>query len=233
MSWNLKTETTPQAQPQVVHVCSLIPHWGEVTVEFVNSTYGPLLFIPQSDYAKSYKISRGIMNLDTHRNVLVKEALEDKTVTHIFFLDTDMVIESPPDINLAIRQLLSLNVPIVSGLYRAKKAKGAYPYAMWAGPVQEAGTGTIGYVDIPNWTGNWLPVGAIGFGCVLIKREVFEKISYPWFEWHEPPNPSEDFFMCEKIRKAGYEIKVFTDVRFSHIGTMKVRTDGQVHVLDV
>lgn len=244
MSWNLPVGTQPQAgqpiipqatQPQplsVPHVCCLIPHWGEVTLEWVNSTYGPLVFIPQADFAKTYRVARGIMNLDSHRNILVKSALEDKTVTHIFFLDTDIIAESPPDPNQALRQLLSLNVPIVSGLYRAKKAKGSYPYAMWGGPVKDA-SGTEGYVDIPQWSGNWIPVGAVGFGCILIKREVFEKVPYPWFEWHEPPQPSEDFFFCDKARKAGFEIKVFTDCKFSHGLVGKVKIDGQVHVLDV
>lgn len=219
----------PTVPSGIPHAAICVPHWGSVSLEWVETTYGPLRFIPQADFAKSVRPSRGIMNLDTHRNVLVKSALEDKTVTHVFFLDTDVVAESPMDINQSLRMLLSMNVPIVSGLYRAKKAKGLYPYAMWGmNP-----TGGTGYVDIPQWTGNWLSVGVIGFGCVLIKREVFERVSYPWFEWHEPPNLSEDFFACEKFRKAGYEIKVFTDIKFSHIGLMKVKIDGQIHMLDV
>lgn len=235
MAWQLEAgkPTTAVIPSGLSHVCCLIPHHGQVSLEWVNSTYGPLLFVPRADFAKSYKISQGIMNLDTHRNILVKAALEDKTVTHVFFLDTDIICESPSDPNEALRLLLACNAPIVSGLYRAKKAKGAYPYAMWGGPVIEQGTGKEGYVDIPQWTGNWLSVGAIGFGCVLIKREVFEKTPYPWFEWHEPPNPSEDFFACAKFREQGYEIKVYTDCKFSHIGLMKVKIDGQVHVLDV
>lgn len=36
-----------------------------------------------------------------------------------------------------------------------------------------------------------------------------------------------------KVAQYGYEIKVLTDVKLSHIGTMKVRTDGQIHMLDV
>ena len=227
MAWNQPVQ--PSTPAGINHVCTLIPHWGEVSLEWVNSTYGPICFIPQSDFAKSHRLSRGIMNLDTHRNMLVKAALEDKSITHIFFLDTDMVAESPSDPNQSIRQLLACNIPIVSALYRAKKSKGNYPYAMWA----KNPMGGTGYVDIPQWTGNFISVGAVGFGAILIKREVFERVSYPWFEWHEPPSPSEDFFACEKFSRAGYEIKVYTDCRFSHIGLMKVKIDGQIHVLDV
>lgn len=216
-------------QPLTVpHVCVCVPHFGSVSLEWVESTYGPLRFVPQSDFAKSSKLSRGILNLDTERNELVKYALEDKTVTHLLFLDTDCIIESPPDINQAVRHLLAINVPVVSGLYRAKKAKGLYPYAMWA---RNPGGG-IGYVDLQQWTGNYLKVDAIGFGFVLLKREVFEKIPFPWFVWDKPV-PSEDFDFCQKMRQYGYDINVFTEVCFSHAGTMKVKTAGEVHVLDV
>lgn len=209
-------------------VAILCPHWGSVSMEWVETTYGPLRFIPQPDFAKAPKLSRGILNLAAHRNALVKMALEDKTVTYLLWLDSDNICESPSDPNQALRMLLSLNVPIVSGLYRAKKSKGLYPYAMWM--KNPAG---IGYLAIENWTGNWITADVIGFGFVLIKREVFEKVPYPWFVWDSAEGVSEDFFWCEKIAQYGYEVKVFTDVRLSHGLTGKVRTDGAVHVLDV
>jgi GT2 family glycosyltransferase len=159
--------------------------------------------------------------------MLAKMALDDPSVTHLLWIDSDIVAESPSDINQALRMLLQLNVPIVSGLYRAKKAKGDYPYAMWSKPSPTA----EGYGSIGTWTGNFIKVDAIGFGFVLVKREVFERVPEPWFVWKT--QKSEDFEFCEKVAKYGYEIKVYTDVRLSHIGTMKVRTDGAVHVLDV
>ncbi|RLI76734.1 hypothetical protein DRP04_12395 [Archaeoglobales archaeon] len=221
MAWNLVQESKKP------HVCICVPHWGNVSLEWVETTYGPLRFIPQPDFKKSTRLARGILNLDTERNMLVELALEDPTVTHILFLDTDNIIESPKDPNQALRMLLSCNAPIASGLYRAKKPKGEYPYAMWVkNPHGE------GYLPIAKWTGNWIKVDVIGFGFVLIKREVFEKVPKPWFQWKERA-PSEDFFFCEKVAKYGYEVRVLTDVKLSHVGTLKVKSTGEITTLDV
>lgn len=216
----------PQGMPVV---CILIPHFGKVSMEWAQSTYAPLLHTGRPDFAKTSRVARGILNLDTLRNDLARMALEDKNVTHLLWLDSDCIIEEPKDPNDAIAKLLACNVPIVSGLYRAKKSKGLYPYAMWA----RHPTADYGYIDIPKWTGNFISVDAIGFGFCLVRREVFEKIPSPWFVWDKPA-PSEDFAFCKKIRDAGYEIKVYTDVTLSHEGAMKVLCkDGAVHVLDV
>lgn len=221
-----QTATLPAGMPLV---CILVPHFGRVSMEFVQSTYVPLVYVARADFAKTNRIARGILNLDTLRNDLVRMALEDKQVTHVLFLDSDCIIEEPKDPNEALKNLLACNAPIVSGLYRAKKSKGLYPYAMWAKhPAAE-----YGYTDIPKWTGNYITVDAIGMGFCLIRREVFEKIPPPWFQW-DKPTPSEDFAFCEKARKAGYDIKVFTDVKLSHEGMMKVLCkDGAIHMLDV
>lgn len=232
MAWQIESKpiasTAPKLPTGMPLVCVCVPHFGSVSLEWVNTTYGPLHFIPRPDFAKTFRVAKGLLNLDTERNDLVKLSLEDKAVTHILFLDSDVIMESPPDVNQAVANLLQINVPVVSGLYRAKKSKGNYPYAMWA---KNQGS-QYGYVDIPEWTGNFIKADAIGFGFVLLKREVFEKIPFPWFVWDKVA-PSEDFDFCEKLIKYGYEIKVFTDVKLSHGMTGKVKIDGAVHVLDV
>lgn len=233
MSWEIKLGEAQKATPSMSvpqgmpHVCICVPHWGSVSLEWVESTYGPLRFLAHPQFAKSNKISRGILNLDTERNLLVKMVLEDKTVTHILWLDTDCVMESPTDPNEAVVRLLMCNAPIVSGLYRAKKSKGDYPYAMWL-----KNPNGIGYLSFTEWTGNFICVGAIGLGFCLVKREVYEKIPFPWFIW-DREYPSEDFDFCERAAKHGYEVKVYTDVKLSHAGTMKVKIDGSITMLDV
>lgn len=232
MAWQINSVTqpaTPTIPAGMPIICILIPHFGKISMEFAQSTYGPLQFIAHPNFAKTSRVARGILNLDTLRNDMVRMALEDKAITHLLWLDSDCIIEEPRDVNEALGKLLACNMPIVSGLYRAKKSKGLYPYAMWA----KNPNGEYGYVDIPQWTGNFISVDAIGMGFCLCKREVFEKVPAPWFTW-DKPTPSEDFAWCEKVRKAGFEIKVYTDVRLSHEGAMKVLCkDASIHVLDV
>jgi hypothetical protein len=222
MAWSLSEESKKP------HIKICIPHWGSCSFEWSKRTFAPLFVAPQQDFDKSLEMARGILNLDTERNELVKSALSDPTVTHIFWLDTDVIIEEPEDPNQALRMLLTCNAPIASGLYRAKQKHGFF-YAMWMkNPVGE------GYLSIKEWTpgSNWIKVEAIGLGCCLIKREVFEKISPPWFKW-DNPYPSEDFYFCEQLRKSGYDIRVLTDVKCSHVGVLKVKTDGSISTLEV
>jgi len=176
----------------IPNVCLCIPHFGSVSLEWVETTYSPLRFIPQPDFVKTNRLSRGILNLDTERNFLVKSALDDKTVTHILFLDTDCIAEGDP--NQYLRNLLSINIPIVSGLYRAKKSKGEYPYCMFMkNPQTKTGRWewTDGFAPILKWTGNFIEADVVGLGFTLVKREVFEKVPYPWFIWDSEPCVTE------------------------------------------
>jgi len=225
MAW-LEAET--QQRIVIPHVKIAIPHWGSVSLEWAKRTFAPLDRDPQPDFEKQTILMRGVLNVDTERNELVKEALKDPRTTHILFLDTDNIVEQPPDPNQALRLLLACNAPVASGLYRAKQKAGFF-YAMWM--KNPAGAG---YIPIQGWTegSNWIRVDAIGLGFCLLKREVFERVPYPWFKW-DTPSPSEDFYFCEQLIKYGYEIRVLTDVKCSHVGTLKVHYDGSISTLEV
>lgn len=110
--------------------------------------------------------------------------------------NSDNVCEEPTDPNQAIRTLLSLNAPCASGLYRAKQ-QGGFNYAMWLRNPNGAG-----YIPIKEWTGNWIPCHVIGFGFVLLKRECFERVPYPWFEWGQPTpcvTPNQNLLSGKKV----------------------------------
>lgn len=223
MAWSLA------AKKPKIKVC--IPHFGNVSLEWAQSVLAPIQSVPHPNFDKETMFMRGILNLDTERNALAATAIKDPSVTHVLWVDTDMVPEQPPNINEAINILLNCNYPIVSGLYRAKQQEG-YNYAAWL--KNPSGNGN-GYIPVVSWTenSNWIKADVVGFGFVLVQRQVFEKIPPPWFDWSGFPGPSEDFTFCEKAHKYGFDVFVMTDVRLSHIGTLKVKSDGKITTLGV
>lgn len=65
-----------------------------------------------------------------------------------------------------------------------------------------------------------LQIRGSGLGCVLIHREVFEKMPYPYFKWVEYNNKSqlsEDLYFCEQFRAIQRPIFVDTKVSCGHM----------------
>ena len=206
-------------------VACLIPHTGSISIEWADRVYGPLKFVPSPHFDKVVFMARGVP-WDVARNMLVKQTLGDSQITHLMWIDSDIVFEQPPDPNEAILRLIRCNESIVSGIYRARQKSG-FNYSMWLKHPQ-------GFVPVQSWSGNWISVDVIGMGCCLMKREVFERVPEPWFSWGPGESPSEDFNFCLKAKEHGFKVMVYTDVRCSHIsGGLKVLSDGSVTTLDV
>ena len=217
MAWEFQPR--PQTKPRIA-LC--LPHQGNLPAEFVEKVWGPLRFVPL-DWCDKVPLMCRVPSLPLARNILAQQSLDAKA-THLFWIDSDHVFEQP-DPNEALRLLYMCDAPIVAGLYRAKQKVG-FNYAAW---LKVEG----GYTPIREWTGNWIKVDVTGIGCSLIKREVFEKVPKPWFHWEEDDAPSEDFDFFEKANRKGYEVRIFTDVRLSHLGDLKVLSDGSVTTRDV
>lgn len=172
-----------------------------------------------------------------NRNILVQQFLDHPFKgTHLFFLDTDMGV--PAD---GIRKLLEADKPIISGLYVDKKfglfvarrRLSRYRYT----PVQEQWS----KYSIPGKGAPWvlkeelrdkvLECDAAGAGCLLIRREVLEKVSYPWFfEDYDTASTrhgresmvSEDFSFFYKAAQAGFRAYVHTGVLCVHwLGSLR------------
>ena len=66
-----------------------------------------------------------------------------------------------------------------------------------------------------------LDVEAVGFGCCLVRRDVFEKVGNPWFTYHSSLDLnkllSEDVDFCMKAKQQGYQVVVDTGLKLGHI----------------
>lgn len=178
-----------------------------------------------------------VPSIGVARDTLVKNAIEIGC-SHIFFIDTDNVFEQPNDANSALNMLyqsmINNNVKIVSALYRAKQKTG-FSWAMWTKAIVKDGGGNEkeGFIPIQEWTGNWITVDVAGMGCCLIDLSIFKDLEPPWFRWEAKDAPSEDFYFYRLAAKHGYKTWVYTAVRLSHLGGLKVKSDGSITVPDM
>ena len=66
-------------------------------------------------------------------------------------------------------------------------------------------------------------IGASGFGCVLVKRDVFVNVGYPYFVYKDAIDHkdtfSEDLDFCTKARSKGHKLYVDPSIVCGHIGT--------------
>ena len=71
-------------------------------------------------------------------------------------------------------------------------------------------------------------VDCCGFGCTLIRKDLFEKIEKPYFFFahEEAPKPGiraeycigEDMYFCRKVIKSGLQIWAHGNVLCGHLG---------------
>lgn len=141
------------------------------------------------------------------RNMLARKAV-DEGYDHILFVDADMVI---PD--NALELMMQGDADVVSALYpkRSDRTK--------ANVYRESPGSGLPYANADGLPDR-VPISFCGFGCVLVKVELFRRMEYPWFQFCELPNYdyiSEDFFFCQEAMRANAVMEADTRVRCGHI----------------
>jgi hypothetical protein len=166
--------------------------------------------------------------LPDSRNRLVEEALMIEPVTHLLLIDDDVVI-SPQ----GLKKMLELDCDIA-----------VIDYPMHTDPDNKR------IKDVGNICYNfWLkgqstkdkPIYWAGLGCVLVKREVFKKMGYPWFQMMHrnfQRNPKtgeisfigkfdteehggEDCYFFMNANKLGFKIKQVEGMTCEHMQLLK------------
>ena len=180
------------------------------------------------------------------RNILAHSFLTDDSCDHILFIDSDMAVD------LAVfRRLLKARTPLIGAAYSERRLNLPVFAAAMAEDDNEARARALA----SNFTvrmkpgekkisGGICPVDALGFGCVLIHRDVFQSLIdrqivgpfissklkdlglegtvYDFFDEIPLENGdwlSEDYSFCQRVRQLGYvDILAYVGAGVGHVG---------------
>ncbi len=198
--------------------------WCEqFAISFTNmNTYFMKYKVPgyTSQLTSTASVKGSILSRSRHR--IVRQAQKDKS-THLLFLDSDQSF--PPDL---IHRWVGHNVDVVAANV-ATKTVPAMPTARRAPKVNEPGFGIPVYTDASSK--GLEKVWRVGTGLMLIKMDVFSRITEPLFEVRYMPDvddyQGEDWSMVEAFARAGVDLWIDHDVskKVGHWGTMNYTHD--------
>ena len=150
------------------------------------------------------------------RSTFAYYALKDPKVTHLYFVDSDVV--PPPN---TLQKLLAHDLPIVAGIYPMNvNREKAWSF--------KTDGGSKVYGDWRRWgtklSDGLMEATAIGGSTLLVKREVFAKLERPWFLIVYKPideegrcyDYGEDEYFSKIAIEAGYNIMVDPTIICKH-----------------
>jgi GT2 family glycosyltransferase len=155
-------------------------------------------------------------NIDQVRNLIAHWTVQG--YDYLFSVDSDIAFERD-----TLKKLVSHNKDIVSGLYIQRK-----PDQHVLEIYEDNGRGGVTNMSHDKLKGRGLvQIMGCGFGCVLVKKEVFQSVGYPQFEYHSAIDHantiSEDNDFCGKARNKGFTIWADSTIECRHIGSFTFR----------
>lgn len=168
------------------------------------------LEIPEG-YTTEFQFFYGYQ-VDQIRNLIANWAMK---YDYLFAVDSDITFK--PD---TLKKLLKADKDIISGLYIQRKP-GQHILELYRQGHN------ISYNDIKGL--GTIEIDGCGFGCVLIKSNVFKSIPYPHFVYRSAIDHaqtlSEDVYFCMKARDNGFRIFADTSILCEHLGSTKFIVD--------
>ncbi|MFA5553469.1 MAG: hypothetical protein WCZ89_02270 [Phycisphaerae bacterium] len=162
--------------------------------------------------------------VDFNRNSLIRLFLPLKNFDYLMLVDSD--IEPPVD---CIERLLALDSPLAGGCYPVWMHRGL----RWALMNKDTDRRYRLLERLSSLTEPF-EVDAGGAGCLLIRRDVFDKVKWPWFKWIEfedGTQESEDVHFFRKCNEAGLRVKIDPKTICNHFKTINITSLIQTSML--
>lgn len=188
-----------------------VPTAGTVCAQTVNNLIG------LTKFSNDWFLFKATDNCLVHdaRNRAV-ETMFQHEADGILFIDSDQTFQKD-----AFNRLLESHKQII-GAPIVRKTPPYYPnIGKWDDTVKE----WVVYKEYPKH--HLFQVDYIGMGFCYISREVFEKISKPYFDCSWIVNENfkegekmigEDVYFCDKAKKAGFKVWCDPTIQVGHIG---------------
>lgn len=151
----------------------------------------------------------------TSRNSLATAAIQED-FDYVFWLDSDMVFK--PDTLIRMMDTLKKNdYDILSGLYFRRVPP--YSPVLFDKMDIDLTAEKADYSEFDHIPDQIFEVGACGFGCVLMKTDVFFDVQSKFGNMFAPiGNNGEDVAFCWRARECGYKIWCDPSVICGHVG---------------
>lgn len=145
--------------------------------------------------------------IDQVRNKIAEYAINNQ-FDYVLFVDSDIIM--PPN---TLQRFIEADKAVIGGVYVQKTDDSILE--LWHD------NGNRFLLDDLKDKKGLIQVGAIGFGCVLVKTHILEELGYPQFEYNvaldHNDTVSEDFDFCMNANDGG-DIWADLDIKLTHIG---------------
>lgn len=215
-----KVEIKKPAKDRPKTILIGIPTAKNIEAETFKAIYD--LEVPEG-YVTQFQCFYGY-NIDQVRNLIAHWVVNG--FDYLFSVDSDIAFE--PD---TLKKLLAHDKDVVSGLYIQRK-----PNQHTLEIYEHNGRGGVSNMPYAKLKDRGLTeIAGCGFGCVLVKREVFETVGYPQFEYHSAIDHahtiSEDNDFCRKARDKGFKIYADPSIHCRHIGNYTFTIDNNIQAI--
>ena len=149
----------------------------------------------------------------TSRNALATAAIQTEA-DYVFWLDSDMVFQ-PDILKRMLKTLQEKDLDMLTGLYFRRVP----PYSPVLFDKLEIDGIACDFTEWKRIPDDLFEVGACGFGCVLMKTDVFFDVQSKFGNMFAPiGNNGEDVAFCWRARQCGYKIWCDPSVICGHVG---------------